>query len=245
MAQAGMSSYPGQNPGWSRYPEQPGFSEKRKERQALSTDSVFMWTSILLLSTLMVIPIWNAVSLLTDENYTYWAGRWVPATMITACIGILAVYAATMLGFFKYARTAARGSELTVLMIVNMYITLFGLTLMLISLPLSRQASETYMNLSHRCDYSDQTHRTFEYWTVLHNIRSTPACAAMPSVEGCAGYEETQQTSFIKHMETTLRCSGFCYKPAPLANPATPGVVAGQQAQDGAAAQPDAAAQPA
>ena len=40
----------------------------------------------------MVIPVWNACALLTDENYVYWAGRSVPALMISSCIGILTVY---------------------------------------------------------------------------------------------------------------------------------------------------------
>merc|ERR1719473_2230185 len=146
--------------------------------------------------------------------------------MITSCIGILTLYMGTILGFFRFAGSRARTSagEGSVLMIVNMFVTLFGLTLMLVSLPLSRQASETYMNLSHRCDYSDQTHRTFEYWTVLHNIRTTPECASMPSVEDCAGYEEAMPyTGFIKNMESTLRCSGFCWRPAPVAGTAGTG----------------------
>merc|ERR1719482_465251 len=138
--------------------------------------------------------------------------------MITSCIGLLTVYAGTILGFFRFAGNRARSSEPTVLMIVNMFVTLFGLTLMLVSLPLSRQASETYMNLSHRCDYSDQTHRTFEYWTVLHNIRSQPECATATSVEECDGYEQAPPyTTFLKTLESEFRCSGFCWKPAPAA----------------------------
>ena len=62
------------------------------------------------------------------------------------------------------------------MMIANIFITLLGLSLMLLSLPLSRQSIETYNNLMHRCDYSEQTHRMYEYSQVLHNIRATPAC---------------------------------------------------------------------
>lgn len=216
------------------------FGEKRRERLStnFSSDHVFTWTSILLLGTLMVIPIWNACSLLVDENYVYWAGRTVPAVMISACIGIMTVYVVTMLLFFKWARPSVRSSEQTVMMIVNMFITLLGLTLMLVSLPLSRQAADTYIALTHRCDYDDQTHRTYEYWTVLHNIRSQPECATATSVEECDGYEQAPPyTTFLKTLESQFRCSGFCWKPAP-----TPPVAA---ASSGDAATTTAAPAPA
>lgn len=194
-------------------------SFQRKDRLALGTDSLFVGTSLLLLATLMVIPVWNACALLTDSNYVYWAGRTVPALMITAAVGILAVYVVTILLFFKWARPSVRNSEQTVMMIVNMFITLLGLTLMLLSLPLSRQAAGTYINLTTRCDYGETTHRTFEYWTVLNNIRSQPGCASKASVEECDGYEMAPPyTTFLKEMEANYRCSGFCFTPtAPLA----------------------------
>lgn len=194
----------------------------RKERPALGTDTLFAGTSALLLATLLVIPVWNACALLTDANYVYWAGRTVAALMITAAIGVLAVYVVTILLFFKWARPSARNSEQTVMAVVNLFVTLLGLTLMLLSLPLSRQAADTYINLTTRCDYSEQTHRTFEYWTVLSNIRAQPDCAARASVEECAGYEAAPPyTSFLKQMESQYRCSGFCWKPpAPAATAA-------------------------
>jgi hypothetical protein len=87
---------------------------------------------------------------------------------------------------------------------------------MLVSLPLSRQAADTYIALTHRCDYDDITHRTYEYWTVLHNIRSQPECATATSVEECDGYEQAPPyTTFLKTLESEFRCSGFCWKPAP------------------------------
>merc|ERR1719353_1929398 len=213
--------YPGPvpQPGAGFRPDAMYADKRGRERlsTSFSPDHVFTWTSILLLVTLMVIPVWNACALLTDENYVYWAGRSVPALMISSCIGILTVYVVTMLLFFKWARPSVRSSEQTVMMVVNMFITLLGLTLMLLSLPLSRQAADTYIALTHRCDYDDLTHRTFEYWTVLNNIRSQPECATKASVEECAGFEvAAPYTTFLKTMETNFRCSGFCWKPPPV-----------------------------
>merc|ERR1719240_1222968 len=166
---------------------------------------------------LCVVPIWNAASLLHDDNYVFWSGRAVPLWLITLCVVIIVLYVITILSFFTYSRRSVR-TEQTIMMIANIFITLLGLVLMLISLPLSRQSIETYNNLMHRCDYSEQTHTLYEYSQVLHNIRGMPDCAGKFSVEECAGFEESPPyTSFLKAMETDFRCSGFCYKPNPLA----------------------------
>merc|ERR1719498_1918265 len=97
--------------------------------------------------------------------------------MIFLCVSIIFLYATTISIFFSHARPQVQ-TEQTIMMIANIFITLLGLMLMLVSLPLSRQSVETYNNLMHRCDYSEQTQRIYEYSQVLHNIRREPACMA-------------------------------------------------------------------
>merc|ERR1719473_2415935 len=151
---------------------------------------------------LCVVPIWNAASLLHDDNYVFWSGRGVPLWLITLCIVIIILYVITILAFFNYSRQSVR-TEQTIMMIAQIFITLLGLILMLISLPLSKQSIETYNNLMFRCDFSEQTHRMYEYAQVLHNIRAQPECATKFSVEECVGYEEAAPyTSFFKAMES-------------------------------------------
>merc|ERR1719356_609026 len=109
------------------------------------------------------------------------------------------------MAFFGYSKPKAQ-TEQTIMMIANVFITLLGIALMLVSLPLSRQSVATYNNLMHRCDYSPQTHRVYEYSQVLQNIRQSP------------GYEDAHPyTSFLKTIENELRCSGFCYVPTATA----------------------------
>merc|ERR1719161_743454 len=140
--------------------------------------------------------------------------------MIFLCVSIIILYATTISIFFSHARPQVQ-TEQTIMMIANIFITLLGLVLMLVSLPLSRQSIEIYNDLMHRCDYSERTHRMYEYSQVLHNIRTTPDCASKFSVEECNGYSDAPPyTSFLKAMETDFRCSGFCYRP-PLAAKAT------------------------
>merc|ERR1719305_309345 len=184
----------------------PAPQDSRIFKRTFSPENIFIGTGILLLTMLCVVPIWNAASLLQDENYVFWAGRAVPLWLITLCVCIIILYVATIFAFFHSSRPSVR-TEQTIMMIANIFITLLGMVLMLISLPLSRQSIETYNNLMHRCDYSEQTHRIYEYSQVLHNIRATPACAKKFSVEECAGYEDAPPyTTFLKTMEADFRC---------------------------------------
>lgn len=174
--------------------------------------NVFIAIGATLVLLLCVVPVWNALALLQDQNYVFWHGKNLPLWMLGLCAGVFVVFVVTMVCFFKFSVPQAQ-TEQTVMMMANVFITLLGLALMLVSLPLSRQATDTYTNLMQRCDYSPETHRLFEYSQVLHNIRNAPGCEAKYSVEECDGYQDAAPyTTFLKSMESDFRCSGFCYQ---------------------------------
>mmetsp|Transcript_129762 Transcript_129762/g.225499 ORF Transcript_129762/g.225499 Transcript_129762/m.225499 type:complete len:375 (-) Transcript_129762:91-1215(-) len=178
-----------------------------------SPRNVFTSVGVVLLLLLCIVPLWNSFALMQNANYIFWAGRSVPTWIIIICIIMVFLYVATSAVFFSAAHPAVQ-SEQTVMMIANIFITLFGLILMMMALPLINQSNSTYYNLMNACDYSEETHRLFEYSQVLQNIRATPDCATKPSVEDCLGYEPAPPyTVFLKEMESSFRCSGFCYKP--------------------------------
>jgi len=165
----------------------------------------------MLMMMLCVVPVWNACLLLEDENYVFWAGRLTPMWIIVFCFSIFPLYIGTLWIFFGQSVAKAQ-TEQTIMMIATIFITLLGLGLMLVSLPLSRQATETYTNLMHRCDYSLETHRIYEVSQVLQSIRQTPGCSDKYSVEECPGFQEVQPyTGYLKNMENSFRCSGFCF----------------------------------
>lgn len=177
----------------------------------LTPMNVFVVTGCFLLAMLCTVPLWNAAALMESSNYVFWHGKTVPSYILILCLGVIVLYALTVVTFFQYARPQVQ-TEQTIMMIANIFITLLGLMLMLISLPLSRQSIDTHNNLMHNCEFSEQTHRMYEYSQVLQNIRSTPKCAAEFSVETCDGYESAPPyTDFLKAMETDFRCSGFCF----------------------------------
>jgi len=185
-----------------------------QQKKLFNPKNVFIATGMVLLTMLCVVPIWNALALMSDFNYIFWVGSDIPTWMVSLCLCIILLYLLTVMVFFNAAKPYVQ-TEQTIMMIANIFITLLGLVLMLISLPLSRQAISTYNNLMYRCDYSEQTHRLYEYSQVLHNIRRTPTCAEKYTIEECPGYEDAHPyTTFLKQMEGTFRCSGFCYRPA-------------------------------
>lgn len=196
---------------WAAQPDvQKGSAAKPK---LMTPTGIFMVGGTFLLAMLAIVPIWNATALLHDFNYVFWAGRQVPTMMIVACVIIVVLYCTTT-GLFACRAHQSVQTEQSILMIGNIFITLFGLFLMMSSIPLSRQAELTSGNLLHSCDYSEETHRVYEYSQVLQNIRATPACAAKVSIEECDGYQVSQPyTGFLKSLETNFRCSGFCYRP--------------------------------
>lgn len=179
--------------------------------------NIFMGTGTVLLVLLCAIPLWNAFALLNDSNYVFWCGRMVPLLMMFICVAIIGFYVLTALSFFNFARSSVQ-TELSVMMIANVFVTMLGVALMLVALPLSKQALDTHTNLMHHCDYSEQTHRLFEYSQVLQNIRQGADCKDKFSVEECKGYQDVAPyTDFLKVLENDFRCSGFCYRPRPLA----------------------------
>mmetsp|Transcript_23022 Transcript_23022/g.42398 ORF Transcript_23022/g.42398 Transcript_23022/m.42398 type:complete len:359 (+) Transcript_23022:106-1182(+) len=198
-------------------PQPPAGQQQRKMVGAGGTShlprNVFIVAGIMLLILLCTVPVWNAVSLLGDSNYIFWMGKGIPLCMLVTCGVIVCVYALTIYSFFLYSRPAVQ-NEQTIIMIANVFITTLGLCLMVISMPLTSSSWLTYSNLMYHCQYSTQTHRVYEYWQVLHNIRMQPQCMQEFSVEDCDGYQDAHPyTTYLKSMESTFRCSGFCYQP--------------------------------
>merc|ERR1719240_2313753 len=109
--------------------------------------------------------------------------------VIASSIVMIVLYVLAMYLLFNY-KHATTQLEQTIMMIASIFITLFGVFLMMTSLPLTHQVNASANNLLHNCDHSQQTHRLYEYSQVLQNIRAMPKCADKFSVEECEGYQD-------------------------------------------------------
>jgi hypothetical protein len=168
---------------------------------------------------LAAVPIWCAYYLLEDSNYVFWAGRQIPEGIITGCALVIFFYLLLLYAFFAKQHNEAQ-IEHTMMLLGNVSVMIFGVSFMLVSLPLSHQVDITVTNLLYRCDTSAQTHRLYEYSQVLHNIRAMPGCADKYSVEECEGYQEAAPyTTLLRAMEASYHCSGFCINTPPTVVP--------------------------
>jgi hypothetical protein len=194
-------------------------------KKLLHPTIIFMVVGTLLLAMLAIVPIWNACFLLNNTNYTFWAGRHIPQCIIIFSVLIVVFFPMTLALYFKSAETAR--TEQKVMMIASTFITLFGLFLMIFSLPLTQQARSTATNLLYRCDTAEDLHRLYEYSMVLQNVRAQPACATMFSIVDCVGYEEEPPyTNFLRSMESEFHCAGFCYNSQYATNKTGPSLAA-------------------
>merc|ERR1719371_117926 len=88
-----------------------GSGGNTKSRKSFSAENIFIGTGIVLLTMLCVIPIWNAASLLNDDNYLFWSGSSVPGWLITSCVLTVVLYVGTIFAFFKYSRPSVRTEQ--------------------------------------------------------------------------------------------------------------------------------------
>eukprot|EP00930_Biecheleria_cincta_P103420 TRINITY_DN9538_c0_g1_i2.p1 TRINITY_DN9538_c0_g1~~TRINITY_DN9538_c0_g1_i2.p1 ORF type:complete len:304 (+),score=40.07 TRINITY_DN9538_c0_g1_i2:98-1009(+) len=217
----------------------PGLPKPLPRRMVL----IFTCTGVALMVMLSAIPVYNAVLLMQDANFTFWKGRFVPGLIFGLCVSVIISYAAVMMTLFERAPPDEQNYR-TLLSIAQLFVAILGLVLVIMSYALSMQADTAYVDLMYGCPgqttklpagidrdpwmqrlakpwslagsakTSEQAYRLFEYSEVLHTIRATPACANQTSVEHCPGYKRAPPyTTFLKAMESDFKCSGFCFKP--------------------------------
>eukprot|EP00931_Biecheleriopsis_adriatica_P116777 TRINITY_DN92372_c0_g1_i1.p1 TRINITY_DN92372_c0_g1~~TRINITY_DN92372_c0_g1_i1.p1 ORF type:complete len:281 (-),score=54.18 TRINITY_DN92372_c0_g1_i1:108-950(-) len=178
---------------------------------ALTRDQVILTgVGVILLASLCVMPLWNAVHLMQDANFVFFNGLFVPSLMLGLYISTLTSYTVVILNTFR--RSSAGELIRPAKSVSHFFLCLLGLVLVLTSCPLSIQASNAAAELRDHCSTWEKSYRLYEYSQVLHNIRLRPDCAAKRTVEHCYGYAEAPPyTDFLKAIEKDFACSGFCH----------------------------------
>jgi len=172
----------------------------------------FMATGLVLLAMLCFLPVWDCLEMLNNLNYVYWAPQGLPLTVITLSFLILVFFGLTTEAFFQRWRNEIHTAQSLVVM-SSLFIMLFGLVLVLVSLPLTQRAIELHNEIVYECGNSEGTRDLRLHYMSLLNLRTDAACAAEYSVETCQGFTKQEPyTSYLKGMEETFRCSGFCYE---------------------------------
>lgn len=175
--------------------------------------NMFLAMGLILLAMLCFLPIWDSIDMLRNINYSFWIQRGLPITVIVVSCLIILFFFFTTEAFFGRWKNELHTTQSLVVM-ASLFITLLGLLLVLVSLPLSQKAIETHNDIVYQCGNTQATRNLRDYYYTLLTLRRTPACMKEYSVEDCEGYsEEKPYAGYLKSMENTFRCSGFCYEP--------------------------------
>jgi len=156
------------------------------------------------------LPVLGAVALLFDQNYRFWVGYYYPfvllAIIFTLCIALVLTF--TLL--HKYAPEYLHGEQ-TLALISCIFTASLGITLVLISLPESREMYEVGHRIGHGCMNSN-TDSSFlmDYDQVLYQIKMQPSCRGQDSVQDCQGWEANRYTRYIEYLEYEFQCGPVC-----------------------------------
>lgn len=193
------------------YPGQPLKKHHHKSKKThTSTKTLLLTFGTFILAMIVLIPAWNAVSLLLDTTYVYYAGSTVAIIILGACIGVIVLYFFTILLFFGVTREEVQ-TEQSMKIIVSLYLTLLGGTLLFCGESLSTEASDMFEEFFYNCEYGTKTKPLYNEYTELLTLRESSSCSSEPSVEDCTGYTSNYYATVLKAMETDFLCSGFCY----------------------------------
>lgn len=173
------------------------------------TKGMFRGAGFVVLVVLWALPVWDAIAMLENFNYLFWGSTTQPIAVMVSSVSMLLLLFVAIEAFF--ARGKAQTTQ-SLVMMASVFVTLLGVVLILISLPLWSRAIEARNQIMYQCDSSPQTHELWTYYMQLLNVRQGSDCAASYSVETCAGYvNEPRLSNYLKNLETHFRCSGFCY----------------------------------
>mmetsp|Transcript_52023 Transcript_52023/g.120900 ORF Transcript_52023/g.120900 Transcript_52023/m.120900 type:complete len:377 (+) Transcript_52023:84-1214(+) len=176
--------------------------------------NMFLAMGLVLLAMLCFLPIWDSIEMLRNLNYAFWGQRGLPVTVIIVSCMLLIFFFFTTEAFFGRWKNELHTTQSLVVM-ASLFITLLGLMLVLVSLPLSQKAIETHNDIVYQCSNSQATRKLRTYYMGLLQVRRNPDCLKEYSVEECPGYwEEKPYAGYLKALEGNFRCSGFCYQPA-------------------------------
>lgn len=165
-----------------------------------------------MLFVICCLPLWDAWTLMQDFNYVYWSGNGWPVLVVAALILIIVIFLFSTEATFNHAGPDLRDTQ-TLVMVVSLFITMIGLLLVLVSMPITARTTEAHNMLLYQCSSSPDAQTLRAHYSSLLTLRKTSDCSQKYSIEECDGFEEiAPHTQYLRALETEFRCSGFCYE---------------------------------
>jgi len=174
-----------------------------------------------LLLLICFIPIWNAIALLQDPAFRHFCATQVPwiFLLLLAVIGI--AYMVSVILIFSHVQNMDTLDE-SLYILVPIVLTVLGALFLMTSVPLANDSYEVYTQIVYDCAHGSRTRDLYGHSASLQQVRNQPSCLMQSSVEECQGFAYTDANDFLKSMERSYHCSGFCYNTVAAANPPLP-----------------------
>jgi len=166
--------------------------------------------SIVVIIMILLLIVWN---LLPVDALTHVFNAWgsPPVAIILTCIGVVLLYALAIIAMHHgYAPAELQGLGGTVA-VWSGCAMLLSVCLILQAMPIINQAQLAESELISECSTGQRTRFLHETSTVLGMLRASSTCALETSVESCNGFMPSREARVLKNMESSLRCSGFCF----------------------------------
>lgn len=190
---------------WKRLELPSGSLSRKLEAPNLT----LTWFGAGVLSLLCFIPVWNALRMLSDPIFMYFLGSDIPSMILIVCTSVIAFYVLLLALFFRFAKPEAR-TEQTMLLIANSFVTLLGVSVLLLAFPLTQAAVSFSTDVMQHCEFGAGLRELHNTSMEMDKLRRDPACAIRISIENCSGYVATEHSEILRAMEDRYRCSGWC-----------------------------------
>lgn len=169
-----------------------------------------------LLTIIIGLPIFDAYKLTQNFNYVYWNGKEV----LYVCMVVLALipflYVALCRCVFHGPRMHLwKTSDVGLLGAAGACVV--GVAFLMIASLSSHSSYSSQMALMHTCEVTSHTRAARIWYTQALELRRTPECASVSSIEDCPGFDnlanQVDEWMYFRTLEKTFTCAGFCHEP--------------------------------
>lgn len=183
-----------------------------------------LFAGVATLGLLSFVPLWNAISMLRDPVYIWFLSDAIPGVMVTFFPSVALLYIFAVVAFWGHAPLEAQKQH-NVMLLGTFFLVLLGGGCLWLEGPLRSAGTDFSHNVFSSCNSWGTMYNLTSASHKLVQLRETPRCAKLESVEQCEGYARTTYSEVLKAMEENLQCSGWCVRDS-LSHPAFPGEVA-------------------
>lgn len=199
----------------------------------MDTDELSLRGGATLLALLMVVPVINCVTLLTDTNLGFWVGTGTAFGWLFLSILLVVGYAVVMSAFTRKAFGEPRGRRTldaderhtaahVGFMMLRTFFLIIGLFLIWQKFEIEDAVTAQAQILTESCESEGRSSVLHNYYKQLQAIRNDESCAGKLSVTECTGWVSNDWSRYLLWAEGQFECTGVCPETVARLSPVAP-----------------------